>query len=1203
MLPKFKKAIIFFVVLFGLLSAKAYFPAETKAQIAPDQLQCLGEALAEYMNAVIDGAGGLSHIRLISPTFNMTADMGSLTGPMIQAAVSAGGNFNALHAISGNSYNVGGGSVTGFVTNFMNYMPLPDKPVILCETGNYNGVNGVDYTYQQLATELGRIQSRRFDGVNYLGALLFSAFGTNDEFGSFNMTDTDIRIACNGACGNIGINAAASFYQQDNFYGRANGLDMGYVLEIAGTVDSVTTGIAKAQANGLTTIIRIGTLGGSGGFDDPATYVNLLTQVNNYLASNNLAPVLAIAGPNEPISEHWYAPECVVGLTGFICDPTDAQYAEEYMGEYGVWHTLRPYPLCPWYPPATDLNYYMCGHDLVTAERFRIPFEQRYSYYTGIDDIYLISCEMEEFDTYYLWNCSFEARERGIDISAYVDELDFPVMGLTEPDYVANIAAQSVDSVEPEQLMNEYVSWYMNGVTGRGEYSYPQRDEEGRLTSDENFDYRRMAIDQAGPLRKQLPWRIQIGERIDQVNSAGESRHDQVVGCIWSLLGGGRTPDACIGGYRMTGSINLGVLGEFRLGSVDSLKLSYWDDNEKQPPFDEDYIDNEGDFDFESYWRAYLNWRGQDCLDLFGDLYYCFDSPFSLNYTADMFYLIPFTSTEDLTGLAWTDPALTTQPPSDIALSSVTFVPDPSEANPADGVDRYLYFPHMEEGAELAQLDQTTFVPYDERQRWLTDSGYYSEPNDMRAYIYNTDYCELLDEEINPGDRLQHDENGGINARDDQFGIKGELTYSGTFECEWRDPKPICGDPAFAFDGQTHCNLSECVPYTCTTDGWVRAGDVGSEPCSIPYDPWVGEFIGCESHSSYSKPPVPDCEITARVATSMYDAVPKIQEVFDRYVNGDMSIFKRIYPKIGEEGSVLREIVDLPVKSHYLANYTSGGYETLAGNPSLNRPGNRAEFFWPHLGSVYYYFIKGVQYAYRPRALITYVRPSTGQVDLGYNINPPPSAVANPFESIDCPTSIPSLASPGSGIICSVDDFCTTPDSAVPSEWLGQIKITAIDLARRWVSTGGENSNISNCYNDTVVRSLSAGINPIYSLAIWIQESDASNYDSNVTMCDPAYPSRTVQDFGINNLNFPGNYDAQIKQWLRLPYVYPVNYPQCFTDGCNLATFSRVYQQGVSADCSLNSAAIAYATKTLNTMRLIWPACQPLYPTDLSCSP
>lgn len=112
------------------------------------------------------------------------------------------------------------------------------------------------------------------------------------------------NVPTGGGCQKIGVNSAAWFAQPSGFYDRALSYNLGWTLEIARANEAAATvdGLNQALSRGLTPIIRIGTTNDSGGFDtNPQTYINFLSEV----ASQVSAPFYALAGPNEPSSEHW----------------------------------------------------------------------------------------------------------------------------------------------------------------------------------------------------------------------------------------------------------------------------------------------------------------------------------------------------------------------------------------------------------------------------------------------------------------------------------------------------------------------------------------------------------------------------------------------------------------------------------------------------------------------------------------------------------------------------------------------------------------------------------------------------------------------------------------------------------------------------------------------------------------------------------
>jgi len=806
-------------------------------------------------------------------------------------------------------------------------------------------------------------------------------------------------------------------------------------------------------------------------------------------------------------------------------------------------HSLRPYPACPYEPVISDVSYYMCGNDLVANERIRIEYN---------DGAGATGCVMQEDGSV---ECEYDFVDRVIPVNVDLSETSFPIMGLTEGPYVNNSESRPFGTFTDAQRVNEYVSWYLNGTTYRAEENYlttygKYPTKEGKY--ERNYADVRKLIDYSGPLKKLLPRNIQNNKRVEQIAIAGlqrdsgayfgeRGRHDQIAACTYSIktsaltkiigvLGGStdlfHIPGPCYpenegvtGDLKLLG-IKLGTIGV----DIEEHRLTDWWASHLPPNPDSEEFKNKS---FNEYWKKYRNWRGEYCTPTVLGLYMCFDEKElgvpdlgRPNYWGQLFNYIPFSSTEDRIGYAEGDLTATGQPGGDVAVEDIVFEP----AGEGDGKIKYLYFPHMQETSELGELLQSTYVP---EGRNVFNGG-------ENRQIYNTERCEPVESRVNPGDRLYGDKT--ING--DQIPtISGDIRYSGTYKCRFT--------------------------YDPINDTWST------------------------------------CDVTASTALSIYSAVPKVEEVWDRYVNGQMSVFKRFYPKVGV-GAPVEEIKDIPAEGEL--SYTSSGEngETWAGDPGRRRPGSNAKIYFPHIGSIYDYFLKGIQKALRPFAaglpVVSIGNPSGGHIDR-----------SRVMTSIECPSAIPPTPNYTSGTLCKITpSVCSTSLGEIPIEYQGDIKNRARDLAAKWV--GEDPASTTNyfdlCYPEVVKRSLDAGVNPIYTLAIWIQESGASNYER--FYCDPADPKRSLQDFGINDTSISGNFDAQIKRFLRLPYLYP-NFDgssHCFGDGCNLGNFSLVYQQGAPAgECKVNDAAVGYAEKTLRNMTRISPNCQPLYPTDMSCSP
>jgi hypothetical protein len=286
--------------------------------MSPPDPNCIGEALAKYMNEVISSAGTLLHIKLLSPAFNMTNPIGY---QIANAMDEAGADWASLAGIAGNAFNCCEDSITGHVNTFLANARISGLPVMLTETGKIDG------SLSDLASEIGAIKGNS----TYLGALLKNAFNTNTKYSSFALNNGEIRQVCDGDCDKVGVNSADFYHQSDSFYSRADSdtppdppLAMQYTLEISKIDGLTTTGVEKAFDHDLTPIIRVGTENVAG--PDAASYGAYLKELDQHISQlvangqyDSSVLVYAIAGPNEPQTERWAAPEC----GSFVVDPED----------------------------------------------------------------------------------------------------------------------------------------------------------------------------------------------------------------------------------------------------------------------------------------------------------------------------------------------------------------------------------------------------------------------------------------------------------------------------------------------------------------------------------------------------------------------------------------------------------------------------------------------------------------------------------------------------------------------------------------------------------------------------------------------------------------------------------------------------------------------------------------------------------------
>jgi len=130
-----------------------------------------------------------------------------------------------------------------------------------------------------------------------------------------------------------------------------------------------------------------------------------------------------------------------------------------------------------------------------------------------------------------------------------------------------------------------------------------------------------------------------------------------------------------------------------------------------------------------------------------------------------------------------------------------------------------------------------------------------------------------------------------------------------------------------------------------------------------------------------------------------------------------------------------------------------------------------------------------------------------------------------------------------------------------------------------WYNAPVEGNHALECYNDTISRASAKSVNPAFALAIWANESNASNYNIS------------DQDFGVNNCSICG-YDAQINQFFHLIELNPI------CPGMNrMESFLQNYRTGNCTDPA--------GQEYIKTIEFAWSAVTscpfPDSPTDTSC--
>ena len=467
--------------------------------------QCIGKGIADYMNAVITGAGNgkISNVKLLSPAFNMTS---STFDDIVNSIGAAGGNFGDLDGIAGNAYNVENRRITSWLTEKLKNPYVSGKPLYLTETGEKDYADGKiseDEAIARLKPELDAL--RTFGNPwNAQAALLFNGLGTNSNFPTFQWSVDNLKVLCGGyQCGPVGINQASFFSQSDTVYSTMRDLKMLFDLEIAtsGNVDSVIRAVSAIPPDG-NVIVRVGVGDDSGGFSDPTKYVDFIKLV----AEKTTKTVFFIAGPNEPDVEFWANPQCKTSSLpakkgpleeGFNPQNPDLACDKTIDPEY---NPLRPYPGNPCDPliprsgpeaPITSekkFNTFACGASL-TPQREEVfdPYGNNgyYESLPGPEGYAHTVCDPPSEDVKKNGGLVTCWRSSAFDVTVDLSHANLGILSNTQD-----------TSLTDAQKVNEYLSWYLIGT--------PQIGDQIPLNKDNPVDIDRL-INFSGPLRKLLP--------------------------------------------------------------------------------------------------------------------------------------------------------------------------------------------------------------------------------------------------------------------------------------------------------------------------------------------------------------------------------------------------------------------------------------------------------------------------------------------------------------------------------------------------------------------------------------------------------------------------------------------------------------------------------------------------------------------------
>jgi len=858
---------VFFSFLAGLLfDTKTSKPvyAQTGGNTYGSREECIGEALAEYMNTVIDAVDGkLSHAKLLSPAFNLT---NTHEVELFDYMRDADAKFDKLDGFAGNTYTVSGKAAmdyyidNGWKSKFDGY----NKGTFFTEFGQFDigtGSPTIPISQTKIDSMKAEFQRARTDGrinaVVYFVPLYnpqgVTYVSPDQEWDQFRMSDDEYKkvIAETPSLG--GVNPGLSPNDPDGLGKKINELGAQWTVQIAnspGDVVSIAGAINSLRSNGVNVIIRLCTRA-SCGFQNPDQLAQFIQDVDSQVNGSFYITV----GPNEPATENWVGEECG--------DEEDKGKRKEWVVEdvpcgdtSDELHSLRPYPGSPCYRDAEELTFY-CGNDFIVQEAFTLPLSEAEQLFNCTD-----AGDGKR-------KCIYKIASNA-SVSIDPSRTELPILGNTE--LVPN-SLNRTSLIDFEKRMTDYVSWYLNGITQRAEEKYFR----GLY-----HDYELTTL--SGPIRKLFPREIQYDIRNAEEEMVGKEdekygRHDQIYVCTAKK----GYPTAC-----------------YQKGATAKIRLT-----------------EGGSYD---------------------------------NINSLTFPYKPYSSTEDRVGGFTTSYDLggSYDLPGDITVHDVVFTP--AQEVELSGLNRggvMASFPHLAETNELAWTIQTSYLPLeyvkegeikDETFSW-TPSQFgigapsLAEGDSLMSNPYS--YCEPEETRTNPGDKIYTPD----FLNESKENVTGTIEYQAEAPCIFPAPEPVdeCAD---ACEGAI--DEISCIESCPLTD--------------------------------------PECQVVIHIPLNVQTHTPLLNDIWGRLVAGGQSVFERFFPKIGE-GSPLDEIKDIPgegkaayVTNNLGSNIPTSGTAALAGDPTSNRLGGNAKLFFPHLGSVHDYFLKGIQLALRPRGF--------GEIDL-----------------------------------------------------------------------------------------------------------------------------------------------------------------------------------------------------------------------------
>ncbi|MBU0998102.1 hypothetical protein KJ570_01015 [Patescibacteria group bacterium] len=633
--------------------------------------------------------------------------------------------------------------------------------------------------------------------------------------------------------------------------------------------------------------------------------------------------------------------------------------------------------------------------------------------------------------------CSYKFRDN-VSVAVDTAQSRLPIMGNTQLVYNKDnkVGLSNSEELDDTEKVNNLVSWYLNGAVNYAENPHPISNL-GSLVNEWWTGYYANVINFSGPLRKLLPQDVQYQNKIEQIENATGSnkgteleRNDQIVGCTFGI-------DTPIMLLQDVINVLLKIMG------IDAIDLPG---------------------------ARILNFIGPCHIGIKISIFDIIEidlDDFKKEYKLSDFqgHLPPLIEqyNDPSNPKAWWVAYEKWRGKSCIVIPGWKFIPDflknqgicfENPLKPNAYADLFMNIPMSSTEDRVGKLTINEPVP-------SSSDGVKVEVSEFELKQPAILYFPHMQESLGLAEELQTTFKPQ-EGTDDNLGYTKPVDISEN--CQILQVRTNEEPDDFLWGEEALAKFKYKAEFECT---FQKKSEI---VCSGSNCHTVEKYIPAK------------CEKNISFNSKIDTYTPLADEVWSRLVAGNSAIARRMFPKTGTD--VFGSFIDMPT-------VTTAQYKVQTGNVSVEPA--TTEIYFPHIGGVSEYFLKGIQTLLRPKGY-------------GENITFSEAGSSNGDGSINCNQNISDIAVPGLN------------------------KAEGKRVSDIWYGPGVGKAYFEECNNDVIQRANSKGVNPIFTLAIWIHESGASNYEATTP----------VEDFGIHGSSSapPNNFSAQLDVFLNLPDSY-----------------------------------------------------------------